>query len=240
MAVAFRIAGALAANATTANLGVVSPSTGVIIGDMFIASIYGNGNQVVTPPAGWTLIAEFNNGANMRTSVYWKPVVSAGDIGNTFSFTKPVDDNLLFAGVIYCFSGADTAAIDAGTPSTSPNVSSDTVTYATFDPSETTAFVVAVGQYGDNATTAGAMSGTDPTFTLNSDLETAIGADASAFCYSGASSGAATGSRTHSTTSTADAVNSGVMFGLKASEPYSPAIIQTYIPQPNPISMRGY
>ena len=97
--------------------------------------------------------------------------------------------------------------IDATAPTTSANASSDTVTYATFDPTQTTAWVVAIGFYNEDLTTAGAISGTNPTFVNNWDLESATGTDASIFGYSGSSDGGPTFGRSHSTTSMADAIS---------------------------------
>lgn len=221
MAVNFRIAGALAATATQTTLNIVAPTTGVIANDIFIVSILGKDNQVITvPDATWTKFVEVNNTTAQRTTLAWKRVI-AGDAGATFAFTKPTDNNVLFCGMIACYSGALISAtpIDASTPTTSANALSDTVTYATFDPAETTAFVVAVGTYNENLTTAGSISGTDPTFANNWDLETATGTDGSIFGKSGSSSGAATGARSHSTTSTDDGISTGVLFGLIAFVP---------------------
>lgn len=228
MAVAFRIAGALASDATTTTLAIVAPTTGVVADDIFIAIILSKDNQVVSPPDGtWTKFVEANNTANQRITIAWKRVV-AGNAGATFNFTKPVDNNVLFCGVIACYSGCLTTAtpIDASTPTTSANASGDTVTYATFDPTETTAFVVASGVYNNDLTTAGSISGTDPSFSNNIDLETATGTDGSIFAYSGSSTGAATGARSHSTTSTVDDVSIGCLFGLVSEPPATDVFFQ--------------
>ncbi len=221
--VGFVAAGSLATNATTTSMAITAPSCSV--NDILVAYIYGNNNQVVSAPDGtWTSIKEINNTANMRSSIFWKRAVS-GSSGAAFTFTKPVDDNLLFAGLIVAYKGIRTnaTAIDGTAASSSANASSDSVTYATFDPTETNAFVIANGQYANDLTTAGAMSGTDPTFTKQVDVETTAGNDCSIFVYDGISSGAATGSRTHGTASTADAINTGIQFGLvpQAQENYT-------------------
>ncbi len=215
MAVSFITSGTLATNATTTTLGITAPACNV--NDILIAVILGKDNQVITVPDGtWTKFIEVNNTVNQRITVAWKRATGSG---GTFNFTKPTDNNILFCGLIAVYRGCITSAtpIDATTPTNSPNASSDTVTYATFNPTETNAFVVAIGVYNDDATTAGSISGTDPTFSLNFDEETNIGTDGSIFGYSGSSSGAATGARSHSTTSGVDAINIGVMFGLVAA-----------------------
>lgn len=216
MAVAFQLAGALAANATTAALAVTGPVCAV--DDILIYAGMGKNNQVVSAPDGsWTSFIGVNNTANQRATVMWKRAVAADIGGISYAFTKPVDDNLLNIGVISAWRGCclTGSPIDTATPTTSANALADAVTYATFDPAETVAFVVAIGFYNEDLTTAGAIGGTDPTFANNWDLESATGTDGSCFGYSGPSSGAATGARSHTTTSTADAINIGVLFGLR-------------------------
>jgi len=213
MAVTFVAAGALANNATTVTLACIAPACNV--DDILICSIGQKANQVISAPDGtWTAFNETNNTANQRCSLFWKRATASG---GTFNFTKPVDDNLLFCGVISAWRGCPgTGSPLDGSATVSNNTSSDTVTYNTYDPVSTTTHVVAIGFYNDDNTTAGSISGTNPTLTNRWDLETATGSDASIFGYSGDGNGSATGSRSHSTTSTVDAINQGVLFGLKA------------------------
>jgi hypothetical protein len=238
MAVSFVTNGVIAANATTTTLAVVAPTfTDTDPTNILICAIHSNDNQVVTAPANWTKFVELNNTANQRLTIAWKRA-APGDSAATFNFTKPTDNNLLFCGVIGIWTGCVSSGnpIDATTPSTSANAVADAVTYADFDPTETAAFVVAVGIYADDATTGGAMSGTNPTFTKRIDVETAVGADASIFFYDGASDGSATGARSHATTSTIDAISIGCLFGLIA-QPTSSAHIPprtTGSPQTSP------
>lgn len=216
MAVAFRTGSvsALAANATTVTL-VVTNSASIVAGDIIICVVLNKDNQTVTFPANWTKFVESNNTTAQRITIAWK-LAESGDIGTSFNITKPTDNNTLFCAVTLSFSGCNgSAPIDATTPSIQPTATaSDTVSYATFDPTETAAYVVAAGVYNNDLTTAGAISGTNPTFTNHVDLETATGTDGSIFVYSGSSDGAATGARSHSTTSTTDDINIGVLFGL--------------------------
>jgi len=215
MAVGFVNAGAIAADATTTNLAITAPVCSS--GDILIACISGRNNQVVSPPDGtWTSILEVNHGSTYRVSLFWRRATGSG---GSFTFTKPVDDNLLNCGVIAAFSGclASGSPIDATTPSQSLNATADTVSYADFNPTETAAYVVAVGFYKDDVTTAGSIAGTDPALTLRWDVETGTGADGSIFGYSGSSSGVATGARSHTTTSAIDAISVGIMFGLIAA-----------------------
>src|SRR3990167_1004684 len=216
MAIAFRVAGALAANATTTTLNIVAPS-GLVTDDILIAAVLNKDNQVVTFPSSeidgisaWTKFVESNNGTAQRVTTAWARVTNGANAsGNTVAVTKPTDNNTLFCGVGTAWRGGVVSGdptTDAGTPTTSANGSSDTVTYADFDPA-IACHVVAVGVYNLDATTAGSISGTDPTFVNRWDRETAAGSNGSIFGYSGDSTGAATGARSHSTTSTTDAIS---------------------------------
>jgi hypothetical protein len=214
MAVTYVNRGSLVANAATTSISLDAPACNV--DDVHVAIIYGKSDQVISPPDGtWTNFVEFVGGST-RLTLSWKRATASG---GSFAFTKPTDDNILFCGVITTWRGCTTSAtpIDATTPSTSSNASSDTVSYADFNPTETTGHCVAVGAYAEDATTAGSIAGTDPAFTNHVDVETPTGSDASIFVYSGDSSGAATGARSHSTTSTTDAGSLAVIFGLVAA-----------------------
>lgn len=225
MAVTFRAAGALATNAVTTTLNVVAPA-GLVANDILVVAVLGKDNLVITFPgaqngiSAWTKFVEVNNTTAQRLTLGWARVTDGGlASGSTIAVTKPTDNNLLFCGVCSAWIGAITTGnptTGAGTPTTSANASADAVTYATFDPL-IASHVVAVGVYNDDATTAGAISGTDPTFTNRWDLETLVGTDGSIFGYSGDSTGAATGARSHSTTSGVDAINIGCLFGLEAT-----------------------
>lgn len=214
MAVTFVANGSMVPDATTTTLTVSAPTC--LDDDILLAHIYGKNRQVVTAPAGWASVVEYDDGTNnQRLSVFWKRAVAASDSGAAFNFTKPVDDNLLFVGVISAWRGCVKVGspIDPGTPSTRRNAASDNVNFNTFDPTYP-CHVVAMSSYNTNATTAGAISGTDPTFSIRYDLEQNSANNNSSFCHSGDSSGAATGGRQFATSSTTDAANMGVIFGL--------------------------
>lgn len=233
MAVTFDQVGALATETFITTLNVVVPS-GLDTGDILIITVLARDNQVHTLPSvetdgisAWANFVEVDNTTGLRTTLAWARVTDGTNAsGNTVAITKPSDNNTLFAGVASSWKGCVTSGspIDGTTPTTSPNASSDTVTYATFDPTGTDVHVIAIGTYANDLTTAGTISGTNPTLTNRFDLETAAGGDGSIFCYSGdTSDGAATGARSHSTTSTADAVNIGILFAL------TPSVVTTSI-----------
>lgn len=191
----------------TVTLALVAPTCQP--GDYLFALVVSNNNTALTlPSTSWTTIQDVTNTAAMRTAVAYK-VVGSGDSGATFNFT--VAGTTLSYGVLVAYRGG----VLVGTSSSSAQgVAADTVTYATITPNPNS-LVIAFGAYNLNATTAGAMSGTDPTFTNRVDVETATGNTASLFVYDGSSSGAATGSRTHATTSTVDAINHGFLVELR-------------------------
>jgi hypothetical protein len=213
MSVAFRAAGAIAANNTETILSVIAPACEV--NDVLIASIHGQNTQVVGVPVGWTKFVEVNNVTVHRATLAWKRA-GAEDSGAAFEFTKPVDDNLVFAGHITAWSGCVLSGdpIDASPPSTNAGGIVDEINYSDFDPLETSAFVIALGHYLNGNTTPGAIAGTDPSFVNNSHVFSTLGTQISFFTYSGSSSGAATGARSHTTTSASNQRNIGVMFGL--------------------------
>lgn len=216
MAVKFQSIGAITITSTITTLALVAPTLGV--NDIMIATIIGKDNiDHSAPDATWTEIGtQTNNTVLMTTSHWWKRAVAA-DSGATFNFTKATDNNVFFAGVICVWGGAikGKSPIDTSTPTVSNNVLSDTVTYATFTPTNPDVTIIASGIYAEDNTAAGAIAGTNPTLANNYDIETGTGTDCSFFGYSGqATGGVATGARSHSTTSTADAINQGWLFAL--------------------------
>lgn len=218
MAVGFVAAGALAGTVTLPQLSLVAPTLSV--GDIMIAAINAKDNQVWTPPdVNWTKFVESDNTTGQRVTLAWKRA-EAGDSGATFVFTVPTDNNITYHGMISAWSGCITTAtpIDASTPTVDPAaVAADSIDYATFNPTQNDAYIVAIGFYNDDVTTAGTISGTDPVLTNRWDLEDATGTDASIFGYSGPNTtypSIATGARAHTTTSMTDAINVGVLFGL--------------------------
>jgi hypothetical protein len=223
MAVTFQAAGALAVDNAIVTLPVVAPSC--LANDILICCLI-NKNvtaNAVTPPTGWTAViaTEVNDcttaAADHQYSIYWKRAVAA-DSGATFNFVKATDDNLLFAGVISAWRGAVTSdsPLDATAPvRTETAADSDNVSFPAFDPA-VACHVVFVAFYGnDNTTFAAAMSNdVDPDCTTRFDLESGTGNDCSIACTSGDSSGANIAARTWASVSTADAGNTGVVFGL--------------------------
>lgn len=213
MAVTFQAVGSLAQQGSD-TLPITAPS--LAADDIMVAQIMetAGSHAMSSAPSGWAALHAANIASgSARAYLYWKRAVG-GDSGASFSWTSGGATQL--SGVISAWRGCITGSspIDATAPSVQTNTSAtDQIDYADFDPTESSAWVVAMGFYKDDATTAGAISGTDPIFVNNYDLESAT-FGISFFAYSGSSTGAATGTRSHVTTSTTDAINQGVLFGL--------------------------
>lgn len=213
MAVAYQAQGSDVASVTT-TLALVAPAT--VNDDIIIANIYSFDNNVVTLPQGWTLIKAANNTAAQRQTAAWKRA-AVGDSAATFNFG--VAGTTLAYGILTTYRGVEIVGVPIGTSGTSPNALADAVAYPSITPRDNRSLIVALGVYGLNATTAGAMSGTDPSFTNRVDLETATGTTASLFVFDGLSvTGGPVGIQSHTTTSTVDALNSGILFELLAPE----------------------
>jgi hypothetical protein len=216
MAVTYQARGAILAYSFGLDpLTITAPVTAE--NDILIAAVFGRINHTFDPPAGWTLFSSVvDNGiVEIGLHLFWKRAV-AGDSEADFEFND-VEGVSANWGLIFSYRGCVTTGspLDATTPSKKVNGSSDLVTYADFDPTETEAFVAAVGVYGLDNTTAGAMSGENPTLANNFDMEHASGI--SLFGYSAASTGAPTGVRSHTTTSGSDDKSVSCVFGLKAA-----------------------
>ena len=223
----------------------INVSSLAVLNHIMIVSIMSKNNvESITVPAGWAKVVEVNWGASdeHRTTIAWKR--SDGTEVNV-DFSKTTNDgNLMVAGAAG-FSGCVTSGSPiSGTATTSDNASSDTVTYATFTPGGAGDTIVANGFYADDQTTLTVITGIDPTFASNYDVETGSGTDGSVFMQSGPSiSGFPTGAKTHITTSTNDAVNLGVLFGLtgggsavvKFSATATAATAQYGVPLPIPV-----
>ena len=209
MAASFVAAGSGLATTTT-TLSLVAPA--VINNDVLFALIVSNNNTAVVAPGDWTLVSDTVNTAAMRTYLGYRRIGDSAS-GATFAFT--VGGTTLSFGVIVAYRGCMLGGAVIGSVTSSANASSDNVTYATLLPGGPNRLLVAFGAYNLNATTAGAFSGTDPTFTQRVDIETATGNTASLFVHDGPSlTNIATGSRTLVSASTVDAINHGYMLDL--------------------------
>src|SRR6266850_858981 len=181
MAVSFVAAGSPVATVTT-TLALVAPV--VIKNDVLFALIISNNNTAVVAPGDWTLVSDTTNTAAMRTYLGYRRIGDAAS-GATFNFT--VAGTTLSYGVLVAYRGCTLSGAIIGGFSSSANAVSDNVTYADLLPNGTNRTIVAFGAYNLNATTAGAFSGTDPTFTNRVDVETATGNTASLFVHDGPS-----------------------------------------------------
>lgn len=231
MAVTFVGAGALAGNATLASQAI-SCHANTLIGDILICQLI---NKSVTanafsPPAGgaWSAViaTEVNDcttaADDHQYGLYWRRADANG--AQSFTFTKAVDDNVLFAGVVSSWRGAlaSGSPLDATAAARTETAgAADAVSFPVYDPVSAVAHVIYMAYYGNDLTTfAAAMSAdTNPDCTTRYDLETGTGNDASLACTSGDSDGSNIAARTWASGSTTDADNTGVVFALVAQPP---------------------
>lgn len=214
MAITFVAAGSGVATTTT-TLALVAPI--VINNDVLFALIISNNNTAVVAPEGWTLVSDTTNTAAMRTYLGYRRI---GDDASSGTVSFAVAGTTLSFGVLVAYRGVALGGVAIGSSSSSANASSDNVTYATLLPMGTNRTIIAFGAYNLSATTAGAFSGTDPTFTARVDIETAIGNTASLFVHDGPSlTNIATGARTLATASTVDAISHGYLVDLITGNP---------------------
>jgi len=222
MAVTFVGSGALAVNATVTTQSISSHAN-TAVDDILIAQIANRGGAsvVISPPDGtWTEIIQGHFNSGFDHALYWKRATAAGV--QAFTFSKAVDDNVVFGGVISSWRGCPTAGspLDATAATQSHNATSDNVTFTAFDPTNTDSHVIFMAYYGNDTTTfAAAMSSdTNPDCTIRYDEETATGSDISLACTSGdTTDGANIASRTWASASGADFYNVGVVFALAAA-----------------------
>ncbi len=118
----FRSASYATNNAIVTTLVVPRPAT-YATGDLLLASVAIRGSSAGTPPAGWTLIRDDANGANLRHVSWWKIATAAEPATYTFTFSA----GRLAAGAIHAYGGVDpTNPIDVS--SGSVNASSTSLT----------------------------------------------------------------------------------------------------------------
>ena|SRR3990167_9425813 len=207
--------GALATNTTTVTLPVVSPTCSV--GDALICFLLNKQdvNAISAPDGDWTEIAQVDIGTSGRLAAFLRSSPDTG--GTTYNFTKATDDNVLFIGVIQAYTPATLDATAAGTQTS--GLATDDVTYPGFDPTATENRTIFAAYYLNDLTTfSAAMSAdTNPDCTIDFDLETDVGLDASLAVTSGTNDGATIDSRSWASNSTTNAGTGGLVFALVTS-----------------------
>jgi Bacterial Ig domain len=129
-----------AANPTATTLTVAAPA-GVSAGNVLLAAVHVRGQPAITPPAGWVLVRQEQNGSNMRAAVYYK-VATGSEPG---SYTWTFASSQAAAGGITAWSGVSTTTpIDAHGGQV--NASSNTITAPSI--TTTTANTMLVGFFG--------------------------------------------------------------------------------------------
>ncbi len=225
MAVQFVAAGGLNANATLATVGPTAPACSV--DDILICALINKSvtANTISPPDGtWTevITQEVNDcttaADDHQFALYWKRATASG---GTFTFTKAVDDNVLFAAVIVAYSGAKKTGspIDATASARIKTAgAADNVSFPAFDPTSAFNRTIFVAYYGNDLTTfAAAMSSdTNPDCTIDVSLHTNVGTDCAIAITSGTNDGSNIAARTWASASSADAGSTGVVFALVA------------------------
>jgi Bacterial Ig domain len=134
------VAVASAANATATTLTIAAPA-GVTPGHVLLAAVHVRGQPAITPPSGWVLVRQEQNGSNMRAAVYYK-VATGSEPG---SYTWTFASSQAAAGGITAWSGVSTTTpIDAHGGQV--NASSNTITAPSI--TTTTANTMLVGFFG--------------------------------------------------------------------------------------------
>lgn len=206
MAVAFGTAGT-AVDSVTTTLALVAPATNN--DDIIVLHMMTTDNNVVVFPNGeWTLIQAVNNTAGMRTTTAWKRAAQ-GDSGATFNFT--VAGTTVAYGVLFTVTGASIVGSPIGTFSNSTQSANATISYTTITPNNGSSLIAALGSYNLNGTTAGSVTGTNPTLTKQYEDDDASNLVASLIGSFGLSTNSsATGARTQASGAVA-ALNNGFM-----------------------------
>jgi hypothetical protein len=221
VAISYITVGSLATNITTTTLTITGPACNV--DDILIAVVINKsaGNDFGQDDFSWTeIILAVNNcttAADDHTvGVYWKRATASG---GSWTWTKAVDDNLLFAGCISVWRGvlASGNPLDATARGVTFTVgAADDVSFPAFDPTGTDRHILFIAAYGNDATTfADAMSSdSNPDCTTRFDLETAEGNDCTLAITSGDNDGSNIAARTWASNAATDAGNTGVVFAL--------------------------
>ena len=119
--IAFRAA-STAQNGGASSITVATPS-GIVAGDVLLATIDVRGRPSITASAGWQLVRHDDGGSTMQKATYWKAATSGEPAGYTFGFSSSAGATAL----VSAYSGVSTTApID--THSGSANAASAQIT----------------------------------------------------------------------------------------------------------------
>ena len=200
------------ASNNVSSISLTAPA-GLATGDVMVAFLTANVSSqpnINTPPAGWTLQLEKNDGANLGVVVYYRVATSA-DVAGTTTYSWGFDNPARGAGAILAFRGVSpTTPIIAS--ASSANGASTTYTAPSIAPSVANTMLVALYSAGNG----GASALSNPAgLTQAFDVNTGAGPNGVLIggFYGALAGSGATGSRT--TTSSSNAVNIGVSLALQ-------------------------
>lgn len=128
---ALTLVGSTSAQTSGAGAGALAVPypAGLGADDVLIAQIAIHGNRSITPPAGWTLINQSNNGSILTQAVYWKRVGASSPASDVWNFSVP--DRA--GGVMVAYRGVDPVA-PVNVFSSSVNPGSTSVTAVSLTP----------------------------------------------------------------------------------------------------------
>jgi type IV pilus modification protein PilV len=94
--------------ASSANTLAISAPSGVLTGDLLVATVVVNQNTGLTAPSGWTLIRDTLNGTVIEQASFYHVAVAGEPASYSFGTANAANRNLI--GGITAFSGVDTSA----------------------------------------------------------------------------------------------------------------------------------
>jgi hypothetical protein len=144
----------------------IGAPTGVVAGELEIASVSTQGTSVITPPSGWTQIIDTQVGTSLQQASFWH-LAGASEGTSTWTFGS----SSKAAGGIVAYSGVDTtsivdaAAAQTGTSGTSATIPSVASVYSGD-------LVLGIGSFNNSGTL---IAGTSTTKRYSSTLATTNG-----------------------------------------------------------------
>lgn len=202
------LVGVATASAGDGNV-VLTPPAGTIVNDLMIVAVSSSDNVAHTFPAGWTILHEGNNGVKLRATVAWK---RAGAGEGAVTVTHAAGDTICAGLAVYRNSLAIGTPID--TSSISPNATSDTCTGTGFTVKSLYTLIVFTMHDSDNGASSSQVCGT---FSLRErfDVTETLGGDSAvSLADMWIGQAAATGDATGALTLGPDA-NTGILLAIK-------------------------
>jgi MSHA biogenesis protein MshQ len=201
--------GTLASNAVS-SVQITKP-TGLAVGDVMVAVVTqraGSFPIVSSPPSGWTLLLNRDNGSSIGMAVYYRVATNSEPANWTWNFGA--SDRA--AGAISAYRGVDTSAPIAASGSQA-NASSVSMTAPSVSPAGANAMLLGIYASQNGGITATAPSGMAEAY----DAATGAGPNGIALASAYAIQAAAGASGTKVATASSAAISLGSLIALKAA-----------------------